>query len=66
MTKPEITGWVTQLDEIHALLAPTARSASAEESVQRALSAVAELHEEMLRAEIREVIGGRASNVQRG
>ena len=69
MTNPEITGWVSQLDEIHALLAPTARRSedgTMSEALLRALAAVAELHEQMLRAEVREVIGGRASNGRNG
>ena len=69
MTKPEITGWVSQLDEIHALLAPAAQQsgeAATFEAVQRALAAVAELHAVMLRAEVRVVIGGAAADGRRG
>jgi hypothetical protein len=39
MTNPEITGWVSQLDDIHAILAPTARAsgdAATSETLQRA------------------------------
>lgn len=57
MTEPEITGWVSKLDEIHALLAPRTDE-RVEEPRRRALAAVAELHSEMLRAEVRAVIGG--------
>ena len=65
MTNREITGWVSRLDEIHALLAPTAqesREAATAEPLQRALAAVTELHAEMLRAEVRAVIGGRVAD----
>ena len=57
MTEPEITGWVSKLDEIHALLEPKT-DGHVDETLRRALAAVAELHSEMLRAEVRAVIGG--------
>jgi hypothetical protein len=69
MTEPEITGWVSRLDEIHALLAPAAQQsheAATSETVQRALAVVAELHAAMLRAEVRAVIGGHAADGRRG
>jgi hypothetical protein len=60
MTKAEITGWVSTLDEIHALLAA---SAEPERAVEEARSAVERLYEQMLRAEVRAVIGGGAGDV---
>ncbi len=57
MTEPEVTSWMSRLDEIHALLAlPASEDARA---VERARAAIAELHAEMLRVEVRAVIGGR-------
>lgn len=56
----EITGWVSTLDEIHALLAA---SVEPERAVEEARIAVERLYEQMLRAEVRAVIGAGASEV---
>lgn len=60
MTKAEITGWVSTLDEIHALLAA---SVEPERAVEEARLAVERLYEQMLRAEVRAVIGAGAGEV---
>jgi hypothetical protein len=69
MTNPEVTSWMSRLDEIHALLAAPAREqgdAAEADAIERARSAIAELHTEMLRVEVRAVIGGRAASGRRG
>lgn len=69
MTNLEVTRWMSRLDEIHALLAaPTREGADAADAgaVERARAAIAELHSEMLRVEVRAVIGGRAASGAHG
>ena len=68
MTNLEITGWVSRLDEIDALLAPTDQRGDdvTTETLQRARAALADLHAQMLRAEVRAVIGGRAADGRHG
>ena len=69
MTNLEITGWVSRLDEIDALLVPTepgGHDDATTETLQRARAALAERHAQMLRAEVRAVIGGRAADGRHG
>ncbi len=60
MTKAEITGWVSTLDEIHALLGASVEPKRAVEDARRAVEL---LYEQMLRAEVRAVMGAGAGEV---
>ena len=59
MKTPEITEWVTELDRAYGLVHAARKTESkegADAEMRRALVVLAELHERMLRAEVRSVL----------